>query len=32
MAVILGNPTMVNAYKEGIPGNGKPFAGAEYAA
>ena len=25
MAVILGNPTMVNAYKEGIPGNGKPF-------
>jgi Cytochrome P460 len=25
MAVILGNPTMVDAYKEGIPGNGKPF-------
>ena len=25
MAVILGNPTMIDAYKEGIPGNGKPF-------
>jgi Cytochrome P460 len=25
MAVILGNPAMINAYKEGIPGNGKPF-------
>ncbi len=23
-AVILGNPTMINAYKAGIPGNGKP--------
>jgi Cytochrome P460 len=23
--VILGNPVMINAYKEGIPGNGKPF-------
>jgi len=22
---ILGNPTMIGAYKEGIPGNGKPF-------
>jgi Cytochrome P460 len=22
---ILGNPGMINAYKEGIPGNGKPF-------
>ena len=25
MAVILGNPAMINAYQEGIPGNGKPF-------
>jgi len=25
MAVILGNPVMINAYKSGIPGNGKPF-------
>jgi len=25
MAVILGNPTMIKAYKSGIPGNGKPF-------
>ena len=25
MAVILGNPTMIDAYKAGIPGNGKPF-------
>ena len=24
-AVIMGNPVMINAYKEGIPGNGKPF-------
>jgi hypothetical protein len=24
-AVILGNPTMIDAYKAGIPGNGKPF-------
>jgi hypothetical protein len=23
--VILGNPTAIKAYKEGIPGNGKPF-------
>ncbi|WP_353063353.1 cytochrome P460 family protein [Tunturibacter psychrotolerans] len=25
VAAILGNPAMINAYKEGIPGNGKPF-------
>src|SRR5262245_8398459 len=25
IAVISGNPTMINAYKSGIPGNGKPF-------
>jgi hypothetical protein len=25
IAVILGNPTMINAYKGGVPGNGKPF-------
>ena len=25
IAVTLGNPTMINAYKEGMPGNGKPF-------
>ena len=24
-AVILGNPIMIDAYKEGVPGNGKPF-------
>ena len=24
MAVILGNPTMIDAYRAGIPGNGKP--------
>jgi hypothetical protein len=24
-AVILANPVMINAYKSGIPGNGKPF-------
>ena len=24
MAVILGNPVMINAYQSGIPGNGKP--------
>ena len=24
-AVILGNPMMIDAYKEGVPGNGKPF-------
>jgi len=25
LAAILGNPLMINAYKAGIPGNGKPF-------
>src|SRR3984893_16535744 len=25
LAVILGNPSMIDAYKAGIPGNGKPF-------
>jgi hypothetical protein len=25
LAVILGNPPMIAAFKEGIPGNGKPF-------
>jgi len=25
LAVILGNPAMINAYKAGIPGNGRPF-------
>ena len=25
LKIILGNPVMINAYKEGIPGNGKPF-------
>jgi hypothetical protein len=25
LRVILGNPTMVKAFREGIPGNGKPF-------
>ena len=25
LAVILGNPAMIDAYKTGIPGNGKPF-------
>jgi len=25
LKVIVGNPTMINAYKAGIPGNGKPF-------
>ena len=24
-AVILGNPIVIDAYKEGVPGNGKPF-------
>jgi Cytochrome P460 len=24
-AAILGNPTMIDAFKEGVPGNGKPF-------
>jgi len=25
LAVILGNPAMIDAYKTGVPGNGKPF-------
>jgi cytochrome P460 len=25
IAVIMGNPAMIGAYKEGVPGNGKPF-------
>jgi hypothetical protein len=25
LAVIIGNPAMIDAYKAGIPGNGKPF-------
>ena len=25
LAMILGNPAMIEAYKAGIPGNGKPF-------
>src|SRR3954469_17519999 len=25
MAVIVGNPAMIEAYESGIPGNGKPF-------
>ena len=25
IAIILGNPVMIEAYKSGIPGNGKPF-------
>lgn len=25
MAVILGNPTMIEAYQSGVPGDGKPF-------
>ena len=25
IAAILGNPVMIEAYKAGIPGNGKPF-------
>ena len=25
MQAILGNPAMIDAYKAGIPGNGKPF-------
>jgi Cytochrome P460 len=24
-AVIMGNPAMIDAYKQGVPGNGKPF-------
>ena len=25
VAVILGNPVMIDAYRAGVPGNGKPF-------
>ena len=25
LAVILANPTMIDAYRSGVPGNGKPF-------
>ena len=25
IAVILGNPVMIDAYKKGVPGNGEPF-------
>src|SRR6201992_584943 len=25
LAIILGNPALIEAYKSGIPGNGKPF-------
>ena len=25
IAVIMGNPAMIDAYKEGVPGNGEPF-------
>jgi hypothetical protein len=25
LKVIVGNPVMINAYRQGIPGNGKPF-------
>jgi hypothetical protein len=25
IAVIVGNPAMIDAYKEGVPGNGRPF-------
>ena len=25
MALILGNPVMIDAYRSGAPGNGKPF-------
>ena len=25
IAVIVGNPVMIDAYKAGMPGNGKPF-------
>jgi hypothetical protein len=32
IAVIVGNPVMIDAYKEGVPGNGKPFSdGAKMA-
>src|SRR5690242_12391853 len=25
LAVIVGNPAMIDAYRQGVPGNGKPF-------
>ena len=25
IAAIVGNPVMIDAYKQGVPGNGKPF-------
>ena len=32
LAIILGNPALIDAYKSGIPGNGKPFPdGAKFA-
>jgi hypothetical protein len=32
LATILGNPTLIEAYRSGIPGNGKPFPdGAKFA-
>ena len=32
LAIILGNPALIEAYKAGIPGNGKPFPdGARFA-
>ena len=27
IAVIIGNPVMIDAYKKGVPGNGEPFPG-----
>jgi hypothetical protein len=32
LKVIVGNPTMIKAYKSGIPGNGKPFPDGSKAA
>jgi hypothetical protein len=32
LKVIVGNPTMIKAYKSGIPGNGKPFPEGSKAA
>jgi hypothetical protein len=32
LKVIVGNPTMIAAYKSGIPGNGKPFPDGSKAA
>ena len=28
IAVIFANPVMIDAYRAGVPGNGKPFTGA----